>query len=101
MMQVAITIAAFLIATSGAMATDLPPAGKDLGAVTGGEFTSKQVLDTKCLTCHNRQVIDNALKQHKDMEAITKSMENKGVRLTDKERSSLNIFWSQNPYKNK
>jgi Fe2+ or Zn2+ uptake regulation protein len=33
------------------------------------------------------------------MEKITKSMEKKGVRLTDRERSVLNIFWSQSPYK--
>ena len=100
-MKVPISIAAGLLATSFALAADPPPAGRDLGAVTGGEFTPKQVIDTRCLTCHNRQVIDDALKQQKDMEKITKSMEKKGARLTEKERSVLNIFWNQNPYKTK
>jgi len=100
-MKVAVIIAVVLIAATCVCAANPPPAGKDLGAVTGGEFAAKQVIDTKCLACHNRQVIDNALKQQKDMDMITKSMEKKGVRLTDKERSVLNIFWTQNPYKNK
>lgn len=76
-----------------------PPSGKDLGAVTGGEFTASQVIDAKCLSCHNRQVIDTAMKQQKDMNRIMSSMEKKGARLTDKERSVLNIFWNQNPYR--
>ena len=100
-MTVPMSIVVVLLAVSWALAADPPFAGKDLGAVTGGEFTPKQVIDAKCLTCHNRQVIDNALKQNKDMEKITKSMEKKGARLTEKERSVLNIFWNQNPYKNK
>ena len=73
--------------------------GKDLGAVTGGEFTARQVIDTKCLTCHNRERIDYAIKQKKDMEKITTSMEKKGLRLTDKEREVLGIFWKQSPLK--
>jgi hypothetical protein len=99
MKTASVILAAGLLVTSFTWAADPPPAGKDLGAVTGGEFAARQVIDTKCLACHNRQVIDNALKQQKDMEKITKSMEKKGVRLTDRERSVLNIFWSQSPYK--
>jgi hypothetical protein len=93
--------AAVLAAAAAAWGADAPAKGKNLGAVSGGDFAAQQVIDVKCTTCHGSQVIDTALKQHKDMEKITSSMEKKGVKLSDKERQVLNIFWSQNPYKAK
>ncbi len=74
--------------------------GKDLGAVSGGDFTPNKVFETKCLTCHNKDRIDMALRQKKDMNKVTTSMEKKGLKLSDKEREVLGIFWKQqNPIK--
>jgi cytochrome c553 len=60
-----------------------------------------RVLDEKCLTCHNRQRIDAALKERKNMEIITRRMEKKGVTLSERDRQVLGHFWQKNPLKKK
>ena len=60
-----------------------------------------QVLDEKCLACHNRQRIDAALKERKNMEIITRRMEKKGVALSERDRQVLGHFWQKNPLKKK
>ncbi|GAB4294060.1 MAG: hypothetical protein Fur0034_01620 [Desulfuromonadia bacterium] len=56
------------------------------------------VLDRKCQTCHSRQRIDSAVEAKKDMQEVISRMEKKGVRLSDKEREVLGIFW-KGPFK--
>lgn len=51
------------------------------------------VLDRKCQTCHSRQRIDSAVEARRNMQEVLTSMEKKGVRLTEKEREVLGIFW--------
>jgi hypothetical protein len=60
-----------------------------------------RVLDEKCLTCHNRQRIDAALKERKNMEIITRRMEKRGVTLSERDRQVLGHFWQKNPLKKK
>jgi len=60
-----------------------------------------RVLDEKCLACHNRQRIDAALKERKNMEIITRRMEKKGVALSERDRQVLGHFWQKNPLKKK
>ncbi len=60
-----------------------------------------KVIEEKCLVCHNRQRIDEAVKARKDMEKITRRMEQKGVVMTAKERQVMGHFWQQNPLKTK
>ncbi|WP_232278959.1 hypothetical protein [Geotalea uraniireducens] len=57
------------------------------------------MIDEKCLACHNRQKIEAALKERKNMEKITQRMEKKGVVLSDRDRQVLGHFWQQNPLK--
>jgi hypothetical protein len=60
-----------------------------------------RVLDEKCLACHNRQRINAALKERKNMEIITRRMEKKGVTLSERDRQVLGHFWQKNPLKKK
>ena len=101
-MRTVLAFAALAVIAAAAPATAVPTSGKNLGAVTGGEFTGNQIIDQRCVSCHSRQRIDDAVKQQKDMGAITRTMEQKGVRLTDKEREVLGIYWKQQtPFKSK
>ena len=61
--------------------------------------SGNKIIDEKCLTCHNRQRIDSAIKERKSMEGITRLMEKKGAVLSDKDRQVLGHFWQQNPLK--
>lgn len=58
-----------------------------------------KIIDEKCLGCHNRQKINAAVKQRKNMEKIVTQMETKGAVLTDADRQVLGHFWQQNPLK--
>src|SRR3974390_1465214 len=60
-----------------------------------------KVIDEKCLVCHNRQRIEDAVRQRKDMERITLLMEKKGAVLTDNERQVMNHFWHKKLFKTK
>jgi hypothetical protein len=58
-----------------------------------------KVIEEKCLTCHNRQRIDQAVKSRRDMEKILRQMERKGVALSDREKMVMGHFWKKNPLK--
>lgn len=58
-----------------------------------------KVIDEKCLVCHNRQRIEDAVRQKKDMERITLLMEKKGASLTETERQVMNHFWRKKLFK--
>ena len=60
-----------------------------------------RVIDEKCLNCHNRKRIDDAVKERKDMEKILQLMEKKGVVLTENNRSVIGHFWQQKLFKDK
>ena len=60
-----------------------------------------KVIDEKCLNCHNRKRIDDAVKERKDMEKILLLMEKKGVVLTENNRSVIGHFWQQKLFKGK
>ncbi len=60
-----------------------------------------KVIDEKCLACHNREKINAAVKQRKNMEKVVKLMEKKGVVLTDIDRQVLGHYWNQDPLKKK
>jgi hypothetical protein len=58
-----------------------------------------RVIDEKCLKCHNRTRIDEAVQEKKDIDKVLSSMEKKGVVLTDKDRSVIGHFWRQKLFK--
>lgn len=58
-----------------------------------------KVIEAKCLVCHNRQRIDDAVKERKEMESIVKAMEQKGAVITDQERKVIGHFWGQKVFK--
>ena len=58
-----------------------------------------KVIEEKCLVCHNRQRIDTAIKERKDIERITRQMEKKGVVVSEKERQVIGHFWQQKIFK--
>ena len=60
-----------------------------------------RVIEEKCLVCHNRQRIEKAVKERRDMERITRQMEKKGAALTDRDRQVIGHFWRQNPFRSK
>jgi hypothetical protein len=59
-----------------------------------------RVIDEKCLGCHNRKLIDEAVKDRKQMNDVLKRMEKKGGgTLTRKERDVLGVYWGQKVFK--
>lgn len=91
-----------VLAAGAAIAAEPPLAGKNLGRVTGGEFQqARQILEAKCVACHNQKRIEEALQKRRDMERVVRKMEGKGVLITAKEREVLNHFWHKNPFKTK
>ena len=60
-----------------------------------------KVVEKKCLVCHNRQRIDAAANEQKDLSRILKRMEKKGVALTAKDRQVIGHFWRQDPFKSR
>ncbi len=58
-----------------------------------------KVIEEKCLVCHNRQRIDAAAKEKRDMENILRRMEQKGVTLTEQDRRVMGHFWGQKVFK--
>jgi len=59
------------------------------------------VIEEKCLVCHNRQRIEDAVHERKNMERITRLMEKKGAVLSEKERQVMNHFWKAKMFKEK
>lgn len=72
----------------------------------GGHFkpvddAAMRVIEEKCLVCHNRERIDEAMRKERDLKKIQRMMEKKGAALTAKDREVLGHFWKQNPLKEK
>jgi hypothetical protein len=83
------------------LAVALPAAALAGQEVRGVVFTPEalKVIDTKCLNCHNRQRIEEAARERKDMGAIVKRMEKKGVSLTVEEEQVMGHFKGKGPFK--
>ena len=79
----------------------MPPAsGHSLGSVTGGRFgKASPVIEQRCIACHSAQVIEAAIAAGKNMQKIQERMEQKGARLSAKERTVLGVFWEESPLK--
>jgi hypothetical protein len=58
-----------------------------------------RVIEEKCLICHNRQLIDEAIKEREEMEQVLRRMEKKGVVLTGKERRVIGHFWGETVFR--
>jgi uncharacterized protein YebE (UPF0316 family) len=58
-----------------------------------------KVVEEKCLVCHNRQRIDDAVRERREMESILKAMEQKGTVITEEERKIIGHFWGQKVFK--
>lgn len=58
-----------------------------------------KVIEEKCLVCHNRQRIDTAITERRDMDRILRRMERKGVVLTEQERQVMGHFKGQKVFK--
>ena len=83
-------------------AQEFPASRQNLGSVTGGDVRQAEVvIEKKCTSCHNAERIREAFAAGKDMHAIQRRMEQKGVRLSADERYVLGIFWKHTPLKEK
>jgi len=60
-----------------------------------------KVIDEKCLNCHNRKRIDDAVKERKDLEKVLSLMEKKGAVLSESDRRVIGHFWQQKLFKEK
>jgi hypothetical protein len=60
---------------------------------------ASRIFDEKCLGCHNRKLIDEAVKERRDIDQILREMEKKGVFLTDKEKKAIGHFSGQKVFK--
>jgi hypothetical protein len=60
-----------------------------------------KVIDEKCLNCHNRKRIDDAVQDRKDMERVLSVMEKKGVALTESDRRVIGHFWQKKLFREK
>ncbi|GFE56626.1 hypothetical protein [Geobacter sp. AOG1] len=58
-----------------------------------------KVIEEKCLVCHNRQRIDAAAAEKRDMDRILRRMEQKGVVLTEQERQVMGHFKGQQVFR--
>ncbi|RII28894.1 MAG: hypothetical protein CXR31_03200 [Geobacter sp.] len=58
-----------------------------------------KVIEEKCLVCHNRQRIDAAAAEKRNMDRILRRMEQKGVVLTEQERQVMGHFRGQKVFK--
>jgi hypothetical protein len=60
---------------------------------------ASKIFEEKCLSCHNRKLIDEAVMERREMDQVLHSMEKKGVTLTRKEREVLGVYWGQKLFK--
>ena len=72
---------------------------KPLGAHWNWDPKAMTIIQNRCMSCHNRERIDQALNERKEMEKIQKSMEEKGAKLSEKEQEVLGLFWKKKPPK--
>jgi hypothetical protein len=87
-----ITMAAVIFSPS-----QLPAQVDVKGVKLRGE--ASKVIEEKCLICHNRQLIEEAIKEREEMEQVLRRMEKKGVVLTGKERRVIGHFWGQKVFR--
>lgn len=57
----------------------------------------ERVIEQRCLSCHTRERIDEAIARRLPFEPIEEMMRKRGVTLTPQEQQTLKIFWEQ-PY---
>lgn len=74
------------------------PAGQDVRGVSP-QKEAAGVIEEKCLVCHNRQRIDQAMRERREMEEVLGKMSGKGAVLSDKERSVMGHFWGQKMFR--
>ncbi len=58
-----------------------------------------KVIEEKCLVCHNTKVIDQAVRNRRDIAQIIARMKQKGANLSADERQVMGHFWQQSPLK--
>lgn len=70
-------------------------AGSACASGSGNDIDRKahKIIELKCTRCHNDTQIDTAYAAGKDMDAIIKNMERRGVVLSGNEKEVLGIFW--------
>jgi hypothetical protein len=90
-LKISISLAAILSATPLS-------AGQDIRGVNPQKETTG-VIEEKCLVCHNRQRIEQAVRERKEMEDVLGRMRGKGVVLSEKERSVMGHFWGQKMFR--
>lgn len=66
-----------------------------VGSTGGNTKKAHVIIEKRCTACHSKDKIDSAVAAGKDMVAIQKEMEKKGISLSANERDVLGIFWKQ------
>ena len=89
----------FVLAMLPALVIALPVAAQEDVRKVKLNQEGLKVIEEKCLVCHNRQRIDTAIKERKDVERIVRQMEKKGLVVTEKERQVIGHFWQQKVFK--
>lgn len=94
-----LAIPAFLLLCLGAAAT----AAANPEDVRGIALPQQglKVIEEKCLVCHNRKRIDEAVRKREELAKIMGRMEQKGARLTERDRMVIGHFWNQTPFREK
>lgn len=87
-------------AVLGVLLSPLPsPGTENLGAHFRDPAEFRQIIDTRCLGCHDRERIEEAMRRREAIEPLTRRMVERGAQLTDRDREVLGIFWGM-PLKN-
>jgi len=54
-----------------------------------------QIINKRCVRCHTRDRIDEALKKGENIEQILEKMLRFGVNLSERDREVLGTFWGE------
>lgn len=76
-----------------ALSCTLVSAAEDLGAHFRDPETFRQVIDTRCLNCHDRQRIEQAQRRQILLDPLQRRMVDHGAILTERDRQVLGTFW--------
>jgi hypothetical protein len=68
-------------------------AAEDLGGHFRAPEEFRQVIDTRCLNCHNRQRIEQAQKRQMVLESLQQRMIDHGAVLSERDKQMLGAFW--------
>ncbi|MBE0597955.1 MAG: hypothetical protein IH614_11860 [Desulfuromonadales bacterium] len=68
-------------------------AGEQLGAHFRAPDEFQQVIDTRCLNCHDRQRIEQAIRRQMALDPLQNRMLGHGAILTQGDREILGTFW--------